>query len=498
MSNHGESWNGKLTVPKPFALRTSASQPPKPHITKPATNPATADNNWKPKLTQPVPFKLSQGGGSIPQPKITQSSALPRSNYSSISVPNRKEFSATENTVPWNKNTVQAQSSGASGLSWNLGNTKKPTEFQEFSRFTETRPKLQPDEIAERLQNNANFDLPRSTHLTIPMSPNLRTNKKVIQRPIEPQRQEKHVAANNYSRPPQLTVPMSPHLRTNKKVQTNQPQKQEEFVVVDNQPKQQFHLTVPMSPHLRTNNKKMQKQEVYKHVESFSTLSLKEPTPVETLAQPSLKRKFDDETFISFKSPLKKSEKKVLGLKKAEPLTKSLLKKKSAKQLQEYEKFKEQPFEVNEEDFEDHSASHLNYDLQLSDNFNLHSMEEDDEFSEEEKEEYSIMNHILNKADTTPKMKKIKLVNTNKQSDQVNLKNENEPNLIAKSATKVAQPKQQLFQQLQYQPEQHPFPHQYPQQQHQQQQQQHQPHVIVTKRPLTVPQSPKLFTKRLR
>lgn len=225
-------------------------------------------------MTQPVPFKLSQTGNTISQPK-TQHVPTSGPKYGGTnSASNRQDFSISNNTVPWNKNTVQSQSSGASGLSFNLGNTKKTTEFQEFSRFTETRPKLQPEEINERLQLNSNYDRPRSTNLTIPMSPNLRTNKKVIQRPIEPQHQEH--ATNHYSKPLHLTVPMSPHLRTNKKVQIQpQHQKQEEFMVVENHPKQ-LHLTVPMSPHLRTNNKKVQRTDLQKQADNlnFSLLPL--------------------------------------------------------------------------------------------------------------------------------------------------------------------------------------------------------------------------------
>lgn len=196
------------------------------------------------------------------------------------------------------------------------------------------------------------------------------------------------------------------------------------------------------------------------------------------MPQPSLKRKFDDEyAFISFKSPLKKNDKKVLGLKTPEPLTKSLLKKKSAKQLEEYEKSKELPFEINEEDFEDNSASHNNYNYNLlSDTFNLHSMEDDDD--EASDEGYDIMNHILKEAGATP-TKRIKFMHTPNKWNQPNNNNiENEHNKSTKKVATFAQPKPQQHQ---------------PQQQHQQQHQ-----VIITKRPLTVPQSPKLFTKRLR
>lgn len=191
------------------------------------------------------------------------------------------------------------------------------------------------------------------------------------------------------------------------------------------------------------------------------------------MPQPNLKRKFnDDHSFIAFKSPLKKSEKKILGLKTPEPLTKSLLKKKSAKQLEEYERSKEQPFEINEEDFEDNSNIYNNL---LSDSFNLHSMEED----EASEEEYDIMNHILKETGATP-TKKIKLSNTTTNKGNLVTNNENERSMSNKSTKKAAtfaQPKQQA---------------------HINQQQQQQQQVIITKRPLTVPQSPKLFTKRLR
>lgn len=43
MSNPGD-WNGKLTVPKPFNLRTSAPQP------KPNNKPATVTNRQNPAV----------------------------------------------------------------------------------------------------------------------------------------------------------------------------------------------------------------------------------------------------------------------------------------------------------------------------------------------------------------------------------------------------------------------------------------------------------------